>query len=289
MYSLSDEWTSFFHAEFRQHLPARPRNRPPSFLSMLPTDVAHCCSMVDARATRTSRARGTLATPTEGWWRGAGSAGDAPNCEHQDFAARQSAAAKHIYMYDVPAGTGTCPALPPAPPPSACPAARQATRHGQHPSPRHPRTCRALAPPSHAKTVNRAGCSASRPTLGHFVTTQTSRLRHHARRGMCRRRPPAHRNRPQVQLLHFQPMISRHCRNAPAYARRLPPTGKTPSPCRTPPLHASAHMPGPPNAPPLPRARHAIRHLAATPSDALADAPLLAQNQRPDAFLPFAA
>jgi len=76
---------------------------------------------------------------------------------------------------------------------------------------------------------------------------------------------------------------------------------------RQPPVPATCHQQG--DASPL--ARHAAprRHphsgaaprpllvprtsrnpaSAAAPSDALADAPLLAQNQRPDAFLPFAA
>lgn len=42
------------------------------------------------------------------------------------------------------------------------------------------------------------------PPLGHFITTQTAHLRHHARRGMCRRRSPTHGNRSREQPPHFQ-------------------------------------------------------------------------------------
>lgn len=81
----------------------RPRSRergtalPP--LPMQPTDAQRCCSMVGARATRTSRTRGTRDNPAECEGCGARSAGDARNCEHQDCAERQAAVCeKQLYV-----------------------------------------------------------------------------------------------------------------------------------------------------------------------------------------------
>lgn len=121
------------------------RGRAPSPLSWQSADIPCCCSMVDARATRTSRARGTLATPAEGGWRGAGSAGDAPNCEHQDFAARQPAAAKHVYMYDVPAVARHLPCPTPPSSRTALGMIRAAT-HDTHPDTGNVRRVATLAP-----------------------------------------------------------------------------------------------------------------------------------------------
>lgn len=150
-----------------------------------------------------------------------------------------------------------------------------------------PRTRRAPSPPSHAKTASRAERSQS-PIPWSFYhnpndTPSSPRKARDAPKALTRSREP-----PQARISHFKPSISRRCEYATSRISHLPPTrGRhplvvPPAPCRC--SHAR-----PPSVPPLPRARHAIRRRAATPSDALADGPLLAQNQRPDAFLPFAA
>lgn len=208
----------------------------------------------------------TIPSRCEG--RGARSAGDAHNCEHQDFAHARPPPAKHIYIYDVLAAIQRQPCSTPssrhiAPGMIRAGASGTTTQYDMGgirrvAPPLRPR--RATSPPIHAKTASRAERSANRPSLGHFVTTQTTPLRHHARRGIRQRLSPAHGNRHQVRTGHFKHSISRYCEHANRPCQP-PATNKgTPAPWRATPRHVGTHIPGPPRAPSLSRARPATRH-----------------------------
>jgi|GEM_PF-5102210 hypothetical protein len=156
---------------------------------------------------------------------------------------------KAYIWYDVPTASSTSPAplrLPPATPPRHDP--HRATWH----APRHaPLLAPALRSPRPA-TPKPSAAQNAHPALGHFVTTQTTRLRHHARRGMCRRRPPAHVNLPAGRAFSLQTHDFKMLQTRPGLC---PPSASNrenaiPLPLST--AHVGVHMPGQPSTSPLP-------------------------------------
>lgn len=165
--------------------------------------------------------------------------------------------AKNSYMYDVPAATQRQPCFTPSSRHTAVGMIPQ-----EHPARQHSTTWAAsgaplpLAPaarPARPATQKppAAQNAANRPFLGHFITTQTTPLRHHARRGMRRRLSPAHGNRPKRGLATLN-LPFHGVANTPPPASAICHQPGDAIPLSYPPLHAGAHMPGRPASLPCP-------------------------------------